>query len=92
VLKGIWATAPYLHNASVRSLWDLLKPPMERAATFKVGQAYDLQNVGLAEEQTKFGDYTFQSTAADDCAPGKHDASGNSRCSHNYGADAQRRR
>jgi hypothetical protein len=85
VLKGIWATAPYLHNGSVRSLWDLLKPSMERAATFKVGQAYDLQNVGLAEEQTKFGDYTFQSTAADDCAPGKHDASGNSRCGHNYG-------
>lgn len=94
VLKGIWATAPYLHNGSVPTLWELLKQPKYRAPTFKVGPAYDLQDVGLAEEQTKFGDYTFQSTAADDCAPGKHDASGNSRCGHGYGttlSDAEKK-
>ena len=26
-LTGIWATAPYLHNGSVPTLWDLLLPP-----------------------------------------------------------------
>lgn len=94
VLKGIWATAPYLHNGSVPTLWELLKQPKDRAPTFKVGPAYDLENVGLAKEQMKFGDYALQTTAADDCAPGKHDDSGNSRCGHNYGttlSDAEKK-
>ena len=30
-LNGVWATAPYLHNGSVRSLADLLKPAAERS-------------------------------------------------------------
>ena len=30
-LDGIWATAPYLHNGSVPTLADLLKPPDQRA-------------------------------------------------------------
>jgi len=29
-LDGIWATAPYLHNGSVPTLWDLLSPYGER--------------------------------------------------------------
>jgi hypothetical protein len=29
-LDGIWATAPYLHNGSVPTLWDLLSPYAER--------------------------------------------------------------
>ena len=29
-LNGIWATAPYLHNGSVPTLWELLKPPKDR--------------------------------------------------------------
>jgi mono/diheme cytochrome c family protein len=31
-LDGIWATAPYLHNGSVPTLWDLLSPYAERNA------------------------------------------------------------
>jgi hypothetical protein len=62
VLNGIWAAAPYLHNGSVPSLAELLKPPAERVSTFKVGPAYDIENVGLAKEQTKFG-YTYQANA-----------------------------
>jgi hypothetical protein len=38
VLRGIWATAPYLHNGSVPNLWELLKPAKERAMSFKVGE------------------------------------------------------
>ncbi|HSW15369.1 MAG TPA: hypothetical protein VLI06_21150, partial [Solimonas sp.] len=30
-LHGVWATAPYLHNASVPDVWSLLKPDERRA-------------------------------------------------------------
>lgn len=36
-LSGIWATAPYLHNGSVPTLHDLLRPHAERPASFHVG-------------------------------------------------------
>jgi mono/diheme cytochrome c family protein len=78
VLEGIWAAAPYLHNGSVPTLAELLKPAAERIASFKVGPAYDLVNIGLAAEQTKF-DYTLQTT---DCSDRN---SGNSRCGHEFG-------
>ncbi|QGM48019.1 hypothetical protein H2LOC_009715 [Methylocystis heyeri] len=83
VMRGIWATAPYLHNGSVPSLAELLKPPAQRVASFKIGPAYDLANVGLAREQTKFDSYVYETTA--DCGGEKPDASGNSRCGHNFG-------
>lgn len=48
-LDGIWARAPYLHNGSVPSLSDLLKPPAERLHSFHVGCArFDPVSVGLA--------------------------------------------
>ena len=47
-LSGIWASAPYLHNGSVPSLVELLKPPTERLASFHVGsREFDPENVGL---------------------------------------------
>ena len=36
-LSGIWASAPYLHNGSVPTLAELLKPPAERVPRFWVG-------------------------------------------------------
>lgn len=78
VLQGIWAAAPYLHNGSVPTLTELLKPAADRVASFKIGPAYDTVNVGLAVDQTKF-DYTLHTT---DC--GDKD-SGNSRCGHEFG-------
>jgi hypothetical protein len=78
VLEGIWAAAPYLHNGSVPSLVELLKPAKERVPDFKVGPAYDKDTVGLAADQPKF-DYTLHTT---DC---KDLTSGNSRCGHEYG-------
>jgi hypothetical protein len=36
-LSGIWASAPYLHNGSVPTLAELLKPPAERVGKFWVG-------------------------------------------------------
>ncbi|EWY36036.1 hypothetical protein N825_31715 [Skermanella stibiiresistens SB22] len=78
VLEGIWAAAPYLHNGSVPTLADLLKPAAQRTASFKIGQNYDIENVGLAVEQTQF-DYVLKTT---DCS---NLNSGNSRCGHEYG-------
>lgn len=78
VMKGIWAAAPYLHNGSVPTLADLLKPVTERPGSFKVGRAYDIENVGLAREQPGLSSpYT-----ADDCTKRN---SGNSRCGHEFG-------
>jgi hypothetical protein len=78
VLEGIWATAPYLHNGSVPTLTDLLKPVAERTPAFKVGPAYDPATVGLATQQTRFN-YTYTTT---DCSALD---SGNSRCGHEFG-------
>ena len=78
VLQGIWAVAPYLHNGSVPSLSELLKPAAERVVEFKVGPTYDIATVGLAADQTRF-DFTLETT---DCSAIN---SGNSRCGHEYG-------
>lgn len=80
VMEGIWAAAPYLHNGSVPTLADLLKPVSERPSSFKVGASYDIENVGLAKEQGSLNStYT-----ADDCAKRN---SGNSRCGHTFGVN-----
>ncbi len=49
-LAGVWATAPYLHNASVPTLRDLLQPSSRRPVEFMVGHRdYDPDNVGYAQ-------------------------------------------
>jgi hypothetical protein len=46
-LNGIWATAPYLHNGSVPTLYDLLSPYAERPASFWLGnREFDPVKVG----------------------------------------------
>lgn len=50
-LDGIWASAPYLHNGSVPTLWHLLRPaerPMVWRRTSVEG--YDQEKVGLVVE------------------------------------------
>jgi hypothetical protein len=47
-LSGLWATAPYLHNGSVPSLWALMHPD-ERPEHFLVGgHALDFDAMGVA--------------------------------------------
>ncbi|WP_437825690.1 cytochrome c [Sorangium sp. So ce1153] len=47
-LDGIWARAPYLHNGSVPTLWDLLTPAERRPARFYRGHdVYDADRVGF---------------------------------------------
>ena len=46
-LNGVWATPPYLHNASVPSVYALLSPIEERPKTFYLGnREYDPVNLG----------------------------------------------
>jgi len=50
-LYGIWAAAPFLHNGSVPTLYDLLLPPERRPKTFALGaRRYDPVKLGFAVE------------------------------------------
>ncbi len=50
-LDGIWLRAPYLHNGSVPTLRDLLKPVAERPKVFHRGfDVYDPENVGFVTQ------------------------------------------
>ena len=75
-LNGIWATAPYLHNGSVRTIRQLLLPPEMRDKTFSVGsREYAPQEIGFVNQ----GGYLFDTTLR-----------GNSNLGHDYGtADLQ---
>jgi hypothetical protein len=54
-LKGIWATAPYLHNGSVPSIFDLLHPADQRPKTFKLGtKEYDPVKLGYVVDGPRF--------------------------------------
>ncbi|QOG18488.1 MULTISPECIES: di-heme-cytochrome C peroxidase [Bradyrhizobium] len=68
-LNGIWATAPYLHNGSVPSLYWLLKPQNERPTKFCMGRRdYDPVTVGFAvtaDERCKTGETQFSMTGSD---------------------------
>jgi hypothetical protein len=48
---GIWMRAPYLHNGSVPSLWELLQAPERRTPVFYRGSnVYDPINVGFISD------------------------------------------
>lgn len=51
-LLGIWATAPFLHNASVPNLYELLSQPEERSKTFWVGNdELDVEKLGFVSSE-----------------------------------------
>jgi hypothetical protein len=80
VLRGIWATAPYLHNGSVPNLWELLTPPKARKSAFMVGsRAFDPKNVGYATDQSPFKSGRFVTDP--------QNANGNGNGGHVYGTD-----
>jgi hypothetical protein len=54
-LKGIWATAPFLHNGSVPTIYDLLHLAADRPKTFDVGtREYDPQKLGYVTSGDRF--------------------------------------
>jgi mono/diheme cytochrome c family protein len=50
-LDGVWATAPYLHNGSVPTLWHLLNPSKRPAVWLRTEDGYDQKKVGLEVEE-----------------------------------------
>jgi hypothetical protein len=78
VLEGIWAAAPYLHNGSVPTLAELLKPAAQRVSQFALGPKYDIDNIGLAATQ----DGSVPPRSVTGCNDLN---SGNSNCGHEFG-------
>lgn len=76
-LDGIWSRAPYLHNGSVPTLYDLLQSTHKRPTTFYVGAGvgYDLVNIGLQRQPDSLDAYKFDTNGA-----------GNKNIGHEYGA------
>jgi hypothetical protein len=70
-LNGVWATAPYLHNGSVPSLYWMLMPAAQRPKQFCMGfRDFDPQQVGFHVEANeapscKNGETLFTVTGAD---------------------------
>jgi hypothetical protein len=83
-LDGLWLRAPYLHNGSVPTLWDLLNPRTARPAFyFRGSDEYDWKKLGFKSESP---------TAANGTAYFRYDTSepGNSNKGHEghaYGTD-----
>ena len=64
-LTGIWATAPYLHNGSVASLYQLLLPPAQRLVSFHVGtRDFDPVNVGFVTTPSTGNSFEFRTRDA----------------------------
>lgn len=56
-LAGVWATAPFLHNGSVPTLYQMLLPPAKRDQRFFVGRReYDPEHVGYVTVPDADGD------------------------------------
>ena len=81
VLQGVWAAPPFLHNGSVPSLAELLKPAALRVQSFQVGPKYDIVNLGLATEQPSESSSLLVTS---DCLDLN---SGNSNCGHEFGTN-----
>ncbi len=91
-LNGIWATAPYLHNGSVPTLYDLLLPKKRsgdpedgeyRPDEFEVGsREFDPVKVGL--KSSSYAGFTFNTKGVRDDRGGY--TKGNSNAGHEYGA------
>jgi hypothetical protein len=74
-LNGIWATAPYLHNGSVSSLYELLLPPDRRKPFFYTGtREFDPVHVGFLTDQAPDNDFRLDTSIL-----------GNLKKGHDYG-------
>lgn len=80
-LTGIWATAPYLHNGSVPTLYDLLLPPDQRPKVFYTGsREFDPEKVGLAQPEDTARWFKFETENSDGTPK-----DGNWNLGHDYG-------
>lgn len=74
-IDGVWATAPYLHNGSVPTLYDLLLPESQRPKTFLTGsREFDPKKVGYVSDGAAGAGFLFDTSL-----------SGNHNTGHTYG-------
>jgi hypothetical protein len=59
LLSGLWFKAPYLHNGSVPTLWQLMNPSLRPSRFQTGGHAIDLNQVGIRGEINSLGDYVY---------------------------------
>lgn len=73
-LNGIWSSAPFLHNGSIPTLYQLLLPADQRVKQFPLGYLeYDPVDVGYANKKTS-NSFMFDTAAM-----------GNSNSGHEFG-------
>lgn len=61
-LDGYWATGPFLHNGSVRTMYELLSPVEERAKWFWIGsREFDPVHLGFSNEAVE-GAFKYDTT------------------------------
>lgn len=76
-LTGIWATAPYLHNGSVSSLYELMLRPSQRKPEFRTGTTeFDHLKVGFVTDESPTNRFPFNKSLP-----------GNSNQGHDYGTE-----
>jgi mono/diheme cytochrome c family protein len=63
-LDGVWATAPYLHNGSVPTIYNVLNSSSRPAQWTRSGdsRAYDFRHVGWQFDAKSSGDFTYDTT------------------------------
>ncbi len=82
-LNGIWASAPYLHNGSIPTLYDLLLPENERPKTFWMGSLeFDPEKVGYVTKQSLNNNFLFK--VGNKKANGYELIDGNLNSGHDY--------
>jgi mono/diheme cytochrome c family protein len=75
-LAGIWATAPFLHNGSVPSLYEMLLPAYRRTKKFYLKEPnFDPRAVGLYADESLKGAFLYDTTVP-----------GNSNAGHEFRA------
>ncbi|MEO8145983.1 MAG: hypothetical protein ABI723_00035 [Bacteroidia bacterium] len=50
ILSGVWATAPYLHNGSVPTIYDIMHPETRPAQFYVGGHQLDYKKMGIKGE------------------------------------------
>jgi mono/diheme cytochrome c family protein len=75
ILSGLWATAPYLHNGSVPTLWQFLNPELRVARFYVGGHALDFATMGIAGQLGEDGVYAYPSGYAAWSTPQLYDTS-----------------
>jgi mono/diheme cytochrome c family protein len=83
VLSGLWASAPYLHNGSVPTLWHLAHPAQRPVRFMTGGHRLDYEKVGVEGVLDAQGTYVYKKGYVPFSNPAIYDTTLNGK--HNSG-------